>query len=174
MHLTWTLLEYPDNCSIATILYFSGCDRYCKGCQNIELQKDEDKSISFDILIEDIIDYCKRSKTNKIVLCGGDPLYFKNISLTEKILKELGNFYDICIYTGANIKEVKKLNLQGFKYIKCGIFDESKFIGSEKTDDFIQFATSNQELYDSDLNLLSKDGVYYYDGRNKETIKSKF
>lgn len=172
MYITWTLLEYPDNYSIATILYFNGCDKYCKGCQNLELQRYDDDIPDVNILIKDIKDYCKRSKTNKIVLCGGDPLYYKNIPITEEILRELGNFYDICIYTGKSIEEVKKLNLSNFKFIKCGIFDINKFIGSNKTDNFIQFASSNQELYDNNLNLLSKDGVYYYDRRNKKTIKS--
>ena len=165
MYLTWTLLEYPDNHSISTILYFNGCHRNCPGCQNKELQKDEEKPISFNILIEDIIKYCERLATTKIVLCGGDPLYYKNLPTTLSILQELGNIYDICIYTGANIEEIKRLNLKGFKYIKCGPFDQNKYIGSNKTDDFIQFASSNQELYDKDLNLLSKDGVYYYDSR---------
>lgn len=74
----------------------------------------------------------------------------------------LGNDFDICIYTGALIDEVKKLNLSGFKFIKCGVFDKTKFIGSKKTDDYIQFATSNQELYNEFLELISHDGIYYF------------
>ena len=154
-----TFLEYPDNSSIAAIVYFCGCDRNCSGCHNTDLQ--DYKSLSSS-LIEDIKNYCKRLKTNKIVLCGGDPLYFKNLDNTKKILKELSSDYNICIYTGASIDEVKKLNLKGFKFIKCGMFDYNKFIGSEKTDKYLKFATSNQELYDSNLNLISKDGFYYF------------
>lgn len=161
-YITETFLEYPDNCSIAAIIYFSGCSRNCNGCHNPQLQNFK---LLPDTIILDIKDYCKRLKTNKIVLCGGDPLYCKNLDIIKKILKELGNNYDICIYTGANIEEVKKLNLEGFKFIKCGIFDNKQYIGSKKTDTFIQFATKNQELYDSNLKLLSKDGVYHY-GRN--------
>lgn len=158
-HITETFLEYPDNYSISTIIYFNGCDRNCKGCHNTNLQ--EYKPLS-DNLIEEIKDYCKRLKTNKIVLCGGDPLFIKNIDKTRQILENLGSNFDICIYTGANIQEVKKLNLKGFKFIKCGVFDQNKFIGSEKTDKYLKFATSNQELYDSNLNLLSKNGIYYF------------
>ena len=44
----------------------------------------------------------------------------------------------------------------------------SQYIGSKKTDDYIQFATKNQKLYDKDLILLSKDGVYYYDSRRNK------
>lgn len=166
MYITWTLLEFPDNYSIATILYLNGCDKHCKGCQNKELQKYDENVPDINKLIEDIINYCHQLHTNKIVLCGGDPLYHKNIPLTKEILNQLGNSYDICIYTGQTIEEVKKLNLHGFKFIKCGPFNEDKYIGSDKTDDLIQFASSNQELYDKDLNLLSKDGVYYYGRRN--------
>lgn len=155
-----TFLEYPDNSSIASIFYFSGCDRNCEGCQNTSLKEytplDEKEALS------GIVNYSRRLKTNKVVLCGGDPLYKKNIDLTRKILYNLGKDFDICIYTGALIGEVKKLNLSGFKFIKCGVFDKTKFIGSKKTDDYIQFATSNQELYNEFLELISHDGIYYF------------
>lgn len=168
--LTETFLEYPDNSSISAILYFRGCDRNCKGCQNKDLQKYEPLP---DDIIDIIVDYCKRLKTKKLVLCGGDPLYIKNLPVTRKILNTFCNILDICIYTGATIEEVKKLNISGFKFIKCGRFDESKFINSLKTDDFMQFATSNQELYDENLNLLSNNGVFKYDRRTvKKTSKN--
>ena len=153
-----TFLEYPDNSSISAIVYFCGCDRNCSGCHNTDLQEYR----SLPISLNDIKNYCKRLKTNKIVLCGGDPLYFKNLKRTREILAELGKDYDICIYTGANIEEVKKLNLKGFKFIKCGVFDYANFIGSEKTDKYLKLATSNQELYDSNLKLVSKNGFYYF------------
>ena len=155
-----TFLEYPDNSSIATIFYFSGCDRNCEGCQNTSLKAY--KPLDEKEVLSGIVNYSKRLKTNKVVLCGGDPLYKKNLDLTRKILYNLGNDFDICIYTGALIDEVKKLNLTGFKFIKCGVFDKTKFIGSKKTDDYIQFATSNQELYNEFLELISHDGIYYF------------
>ena len=83
-------------------------------------------------------------------------------TLIHTIGAGLGNDFDICIYTGALIDEVKKLNLSGFKFIKCGVFDKTKFIGSKKTDEYIQFATSNQELYNEFLELISHDGIYYF------------
>lgn len=153
-------MEYPDNSSIAVIFYCGGCDRNCQGCHNTDLQK----FIKFDHkkIIQEIKNYCKRVKTNKIVLCGGDPLFHRNLSLTKEILWNLKSDYDICIYTGATIKEVKDLRVKGFKYIKCGVFDLTKFVGAAKTDEYMQFATTNQELYDENLNLLSKDGKYYF------------
>lgn len=162
-YITETFLEYPDNSSLAVIFYCGGCDRGCKGCHNTELQN----FIQFNPaeVIDELKDYCGRVHTNKIVLCGGDPLYHQNIPLTKAILAELGKDYDICIYTGATLQEVKDLQITGFKYIKCGMFDASKFVGAIKTDEYIRFATTNQELYSSNLSLLSKDGTYYF---NKE------
>lgn len=159
-HITETFLEYPDNSSVAVIFYCGGCDRNCKGCHNTELQT----YIEFndEEVIEELVSYCKRLKTNKIVLCGGDPFYSKNIELTKYICSVLGSDYDICIYTGAEIDEVKKIDIIGFKFIKCGRFDATKFIGATKTDKYMRFATANQELYNQNLKLVSEKGIYYF------------
>lgn len=157
-YITSTFLEYPDNYSIATIVYFSGCGKSCVGCHNTTLKDYIERPNNLPNMI---MDYCYRIGTNKIVLCGGDPLFEKNLPLTKKVVRELHTF-DICIYTGFDPDEAKDTGIFGFKFIKCGFYDPSKFIGSKKTDDFIQFATSNQKLFDKDFNLLSKDGVYFF------------
>lgn len=159
--ISTSFLDYPDNSSLAIVFYMSGCDRNCNGCQNEDL-KEYLGYEDIDLLVEFLESKCIKEHTNKICLQGGDPLYKDNLFFTKYILSKLSKRYDICIYTGANITEVKKLNLKGFKYIKCGIFDKTKYVGSKKTDEYIQFATRNQKLYDSNLNLLSKDGVFYF------------
>lgn len=156
-----SFLDYPDNNSLSIIFYMSGCDRNCEGCQNTNLKEYREYN-NIDLLVNILEEKCKKEYTNKICLQGGDPLYKHNIILTKYLLDKLSKKYDICIYTGAEINEVKSYNLTGFKFIKCGIFDKNKYIGSKKTDTYIQFATSNQKLYDSNLNLLSKDGIYYF------------
>ena len=160
-YISESFLDYPDNSSLTLIFYMPGCSYNCKGCQNIDLQKFEGY-LETTILTDLLYSSCKKSRTNKLCLQGGDPLFKENLYFTKYILSKLSNLLDICIYTGATIKEVKKLGLSGFKFIKCGKFDISKFIGSKKTDTYLQFASSNQQLYDKDLNLLSKDGIYYF------------
>ena len=159
--LSESFLDYPDNSSLSVIFYMPGCDRNCEGCQNYNLKQEEEYRDQNEI-IKGIYNYCIKSKTNKLCLQGGDPLYKNNIQFTEIILQSLSNKLDICIYTGAEINEVKSYNLKGFKFIKCGIFDLNQYIGSKKTDTYLQFATKNQKLYDKDLNLISKDGIYYF------------
>lgn len=159
--LSESFLDYPDNSSLSVIFYMPGCDRKCKGCHNVNLQdsviyKDQQQ------IIDGIYNYCLKSKTNKLCLQGGDPLYKSNIDFTKIILQSLSNKVDICIYTGAEINEIKAYNLKGFKFIKCGKFDINNYVGSLKTNEYLQFASKNQQLYDKDLNLVSKDGIYYF------------
>lgn len=156
-----SFLDYPDNESLAVVLYMSGCNRNCSGCQNASL-KEEVKYKDLDSLITELKNKCKNSRTNKLCLQGGDPLFTGNLKVTKKILDELADELDICIYTGANIDEVRSSGIKGFKYIKCGKFDKSCFVGSKKTDTYIQFATKNQQLFDEDLKLISKDGIYNF------------
>lgn len=154
-----TFLDYPDNKSYAVIYFCSGCDNNCNNCQNTNLQTF--KEFSKTKIINNIYKLCDRIKTKKIVLSGGDPIYKTNIGFTNELLM-IFNKFDICIYTGYDVEYVKKVLSSGFKFLKCGKFDESKFIGSKKTDEYIQFASSNQKLYDKNFNLISKEGVYKF------------
>ena len=156
-----SFLDYPDNSSLSIVFYMPGCDRDCVGCHNSNLRDFAGFQYN-DIIINSLYELCMSSKVNTLCLQGGDPLYKYNLEFTKELLLKLGSKLNICIYTGATIDEVRKLNLQGFKFIKCGIFDKTKYIGSKKTDNYIQFATSNQELYNEDLNLVSKDGIFYF------------
>ena len=156
-----SFLDYPDNSSLSLVFYMPGCNRSCKDCQNKDLQNFEGFTY-IDIIASSLYELSIASRTNKLCLQGGDPLYKDNLPYTKYLLSKLGKTLDICIYTGADIEEVKKLKLNGFKYIKCGKFDIKKYIGSKKTDQYLQFASKNQALYDENLNLLSKEGIFYF------------
>lgn len=169
-----TFLDYPDNKSNAILVYFIGCSFSCEGCHNKDLQ-DENYINGFEMdaetLIKSIQYSCEKSKTNKIVFEGGDPLYKGNFLNVFKAVEKLKNNYDITIYTGNDIETIKalreKLSFKGYKFIKCGKYIQRLKQKSEKTDEYISFGSKNQELYDGNLNLLSKDGIYYFGGKNK-------
>ena len=159
-----TFLDYPSPDDIAVIVFLSGCSHQCPGCQNYKIQQvhkpwteEETKNI-----ITEIQNLCYRNETNKIVLSGGDPLHPCNRNLTINICKELGNNYDICIYTGYEIEEVKQMNISGFKYVKCGKFDCEHLQKAEKTDTYIQFVNETQNLYDNNYQQLSYKGKFNF------------
>jgi anaerobic ribonucleoside-triphosphate reductase activating protein len=156
MDLDITFSDYPSKEDMAIICYFYGCEHNCKDCHNKELQKSEDKNILY---VEDLIKFCKRNNTNKIVFSGGDPLFGDNLLITKLFCKELKKDYNICIYTGYPIEYV---DFDGFKFIKCGKYDINNKQKSLKNDNFIQFASTNQNLYDCNKKLISNKGRYEF------------
>lgn len=162
-----SFLDYPSNTGMCISLYFTGCDGYCTSCHNKKLQDYDYSENVIEINIEEciniIINECKRYRTNKICLMGGDPLYHKNIHFTRYLLELINDEYDICLYTGYNKDFVKHENIKGFKYLKCGWYNEKLKQNSEKTNDYFQLASSNQEIYNSNFILLSENGRFYYD-----------
>ena len=163
-----TFLDYPSPDDSAVIAFLPGCEHRCLGCQNPKLQElhEEWTYNEEQEIIQKLQNLCLRCGTNKIVLSGGDPLNPCNRNLTIHICELLGKNpvykYDICIYTGYDIEEVKEIELSGFKFIKCGKFDAHSMRESKKTDDYIQFVNTTQNLYDSNYNQLSIDGRYYF------------
>ncbi len=163
-----TFLDYPDATDIAVVCIMSGCIHNCLGCQNPQLQKlhEEWTYTEEQNIILKLQSLCLRNETNKIVLSGGDPLSPCNRELTRHICDLLGNNteykYDICIYTGYDIEEVKEMELSGFKFIKCGKFDAHTMRESKKTDDYIQLVNTTQNFYDNNYNQLSQEGRYYF------------
>jgi organic radical activating enzyme len=164
--ITTSFIDYPDADSISICVCFMGCVNGCKGCQNPEFQNHNlTNEFTRDVTIEEMEElislYCKKNKTNKVVLSGGDPLSPQNIEFTKVLLKN-NNSLDICIYTGHNIEYVKNNNVKGFKFVKCGKFDITNYRASVKTDDQMIFASPNQKLYDGKYELVSVDGVYKF------------
>ena len=161
-----TFLDYPDNSSIAICVVMMGCDNKCRGCQNPLFRNSEyekgTREISKEDLVSEIILQCNKNRTNKVVLSGGDPLFPGNLDTTKYILEKLGKNYDICIYTGHDVNYAKFYKIKGFKFLKTGYYDQQNSRISKKDDYEIVFASPNQQLYDENYNLLSKDGIYKF------------
>ena len=153
-------IDYPDNESLAVVIYFTGCEHNCKDCHNPELQTPIINNI--DNVIYKINQELSRQHTNKLVLSGGDCLFDINILLVKNILLGIDKSVEVCIYTGYDIECVKDQNMSGFKYVKCGKFDYKLKQSSIKNDKYITFGSTNQKLYDQNYNLISIDGVYYF------------
>jgi organic radical activating enzyme len=164
--LSTTFIDYPDNESIAVLIYFMGCDKNCKGCHNPGFRNPYfstgTKSINTETIVNEIESFCARNKTNKIVLSGGDPFYPTNIDGVKEIIKSLTDRYKIIAYTSYEKEYIISNNITGFTYIKSGVYNHDLYQTPEKTDSFIRFSSKNQNLYDSNLQLISSNGIYYF------------
>lgn len=158
-----SFIDYPNGEHCLTVM-FTGCDNYCKGCQNKELQKHGKVIDEIDIgnMFIKITDLCERMNTKNIVFQGGDPLDEQNENscyLLCLFLKREG--YNICIYTGKKYNQVSGDLLKFIDYIKCGKYDETKKVNSEKTDKYLQLASTNQKIYKNG-ELVSEKGRIYF------------
>ncbi len=161
----FNFLDFPSPDNGAVSVFMTGCIHNCPGCQNPDLQKHTDNNQTNKEILDNIKLFCKRNETNKVVLSGGDSLFPLNLDLTNFLLENLKDF-EVCLYTGYDINYVKSvLKPNTFTYVKCGKFIKELYQESEKTDDYIKFASTNQKLYDSNFNLLSTNGIFNF---NKE------
>jgi organic radical activating enzyme len=161
----FTWLDYPDDESQALVIFFMGCEHKCIGCQNEIFQDREYKdAVDYSIkqLYDEVYSICYQHKTNKIIFSGGDCLDPANIDFTKQFVKNYGNIFDICIYTGYTINEIKSKDIKGFKFIKTGRYDEKCKQESIKTNSYFQLASSNQEIYNQNFNLVSRNGRMYF------------
>lgn len=162
-----SFIDYPSPDDIALTVYFMGCTHRCIGCFNPDFQDFNHKDnytmrIPFEEFCITLDTYAERFRTNKVVLLGGDPLAGDNCLFTKAILERNLN-YDICIYTGYTCDYIQKIDLRNFRYIKCGQYYPELKQESIKTDKYIQFASSNQCLYNSNLKLLSQSGRFNFE-----------
>jgi len=159
--------DYPEVASWAILVYFQGCNRNCKGCQNTDL-KDQTNGLYVTPLDLDKLlqEHVHKWHTNCVVLTGGDPLMERQLSSLHEFLLVYGHKYNICIYTGADQLEIinKMSPIKGVNYYKGGSYIEqlkSKApIGKFNT--HFQLATTNQFILDSTFRKLTTNGVLTY------------
>jgi organic radical activating enzyme len=157
-----TFLDYPDNKSNAVIIYFLGCELHCINCHNQLFQirdNEKAKEVTIKQFYDDLFSACDRNRTSKVVFSGGDSLSPLNRDFTREFLNKYGNVFDIFIYTGYRVEQVKMLNIKGFKFIKTGQYDENLKQESNQSDNFMKLASSNQEIYNENYSLLTRNGV---------------
>ena len=164
---TISFLEYPDDRSYAITIHCCGCEYRCPSCNASELQRYNIKMTNIGqvdmIELENEIELLsKTNNTNKVLFTGGDPLYTDNIEFIKMFLVNNKTKWDICLYTGHDINYIIQNNIKGFKFIKTGTYIDNLCQLQDKTNEYLQFSSTNQKLYDSDYNLISQYGRYYF------------
>lgn len=158
-----SFLDYPDKENLAAVVYFTGCEHSCAGCHSESLKNHfYGEEISVEDLYSLLLNKCNETRNNKIVFLGGDPLYPENIEGVKEFLEKFGMEFGVMIYTGYDIEKVRRECIRNFDYIKCGEYLEGKKMMSQKSDTRMVFASSNQVLYDGNLNEISVEGVFEF------------
>lgn len=98
-----------DKCSISngigirTVLWVSGCEHHCKGCQNPETWDCNNGKLFDDKAKEELFNYLSLPYIDGVTFSGGDPLYYTNANTIIQLAKEIKKkfpYKTIWLYTG--------------------------------------------------------------------------
>lgn len=125
-----------DGPGIRSLIFFQGCDMKCKGCHN---KQTWDISKGIGLSVTDLSNQIRKNSFNKkITITGGEPLL--QIDSLMILVKELKDF-DICLYTGRELKDVPTELLEYINYIKVG-----PYIEEQKCSTTPYIGSSNQQF----------------------------
>ena len=132
---------------LRVVLFVSGCERHCKGCQNPETW-DKNSGIPFGVEeVAEIFMELSESYTSGLTLVGGEPLLPCNVGLLTELCKEVKDTFPdktIWCYTGFKYEEVKELDIMNY----IDVLLDGEFI-QELADEKIKWVgSSNQRVID--------------------------
>ena len=134
---------------LRTVLWVSGCEHKCKGCQN-PCTWDPDSGEDFTSEKKELLyKYLDNKYIKGITFSGGDPLHPNNRGEVGKLILDIKANYpskDIWLYTGYTWEEVKELNLDFLRYID--VLVDGRFILSKRNVNLRWCGSSNQRVID--------------------------
>lgn len=149
-----------DGPGLRTSVYLAGCRHHCPGCHNPQSWEITNGTMmEIDDLVEEIESYGNK----KVTITGGDPFYqYPELYWFVSKLKAQG--YQVWIYTGYTLKELKKQKSKEIDLILMKIdgLVDGPFI-QELRDTSLRFrGSSNQKIYlrDSQGNLREDKEKY--------------
>jgi anaerobic ribonucleoside-triphosphate reductase activating protein len=149
-----------NGAGLRVVLFVSGCERHCKGCQNKETWN-KDSGITFGTEeVAEIFGELEEEYCSGLTLVGGEPLMpYNRDTLTDlcKAVKEMFPNKTIWCYTGFLYDEVKDLPIM--EYID--VLLDGAFI-EELADVRIPWVgSSNQRVIDIKATRQANDIVLY-------------
>lgn len=103
---------------LRVVLWVSGCDHYCPGCQNPVTWDPNDGLIFDENTARELRNWLEKDYIDGLTLSGGDPLYEGNRSIITTLCESVKEAFPnktIWLYTGYCYEDVKDLPVM--KYI---------------------------------------------------------
>ena len=131
MRIAGTDTTFSDGIGKAFIIYFQGCNLFCHGCHNPELQDFEG---GYETTVDEIIEYIE-DFYDSVVFSGGEPL------CQIKELRELMSRIELpkVLYTGIELNRIP-----WYIGVDCDIIVAGPYDDDKKTGGFP--ASSNQRV----------------------------
>ncbi|MCR5254354.1 MAG: anaerobic ribonucleoside-triphosphate reductase activating protein [Acetatifactor sp.] len=147
---------------LRVVLWLSGCDHRCPGCQN-PLTWDPEEGLLFDEdAKKEIFSYLGRDYISGITFSGGDPLYVNNIDEVTDLCKEIKERFpdkSIWLYTGNTYENIKKLEIMNY----LDVVVDGEFVQKLHDNNLLWKGSSNQRVINVKETILqgSENPVLY-------------
>lgn len=161
-----------DGTGMRVVLYVSGCDNACKGCQNPETW-DCNSGIPFDEQAKaELFSMLDDPWISGLTLSGGDPMFMTNRKEIGRLVKEVKDRFPnktIWLYTGKSWKYVRELNLDWLELID--VICDGKFAIELRNVDTRWVGSSNQKVIDVKASLNNNSIVLFEEGGKSDGIE---
>lgn len=142
-----TSCDIVNGVGLRVVLFVSGCNHYCKGCQNKSTWDPESGKPFTEEIKQKILEELSYSYCSGITFTGGDPLYPDNraeITALAKEIKEKFPDKTIWLYTGYTYEEIKDLDIMQY----VDVLVDGEFIEELKSYEYAWAGSTNQRVID--------------------------
>lgn len=160
-------ITYPDQNNgdgLRVVLWLSGCNHKCKGCQNPQTWS-VDSGILFDEKAEEeLFEALDKPYISGITLSGGDPLHENNLQDVLNLINKIRLLLPqktIWLYTGFTFKQCLEHPIRKEIVSKCDILVDGRYIDELRDITLKWRGSSNQKVIDVQNSILNNKIVLY-------------
>ena len=174
-----------DECSVCNgtgfriVLWVSGCEHHCIGCQNPESWRFDNGQFFSQATIDKLIELLNKDYISGITLSGGDPLNPKNVIKIDtptiydvvREIKEKCPNKTIWIYTGYSWNELLTMSKDNYMYQyvieNSDIIVDGEYKQSCRDITLAYKGSTNQQIIDVQQTLHNNRLVLWHNGISK-------
>ena len=135
----WIDNSCDDGPGVRSVLFLQGCRKNCPGCHNRDIQEHGKGTMLEISKLMSLID--KKCCNKRITISGGEPLeQMASLLILLRKLKKKG--YEICVYTGWELKQIPKSIIEKIDYLKTG-----GFVSDLRNPNIQYVGSSNQRMF---------------------------
>lgn len=136
---------------LRVVLWLSGCEHHCKGCQN-PITWNQDDGLPFTLIEEnEVFDELMKDYISGITFSGGDPLHPANRGSVLKLMQDIKcKFPDktIWVYTGYTWEEITQDKTLWGMMVPVDVLVDGKFVSELKDNNYPWAGSTNQRVID--------------------------
>ncbi len=138
---------------LRTVLWVSGCEHRCRGCQN-PATWDVNDGLDFDVHAEaELYSHLYKDYISGVTFSGGDPLHPKNRDTVLRMASDIKRLFPtktIWVYTGYLWEAVR--NLYGMEFVD--VLVDGNFVERLNSEGYHWAGSTNQRVVDVQKSLV--------------------